>query len=46
MHAPEVYDPGGLTLMIDDFCMQSENLWESVGFHLSIASEWFLGNIN
>ena len=32
--APEVYDPGGLTLMIDDFCVHSENLWESVGFHL------------
>ena len=82
MHAPEVYDPGGLTLMIDDFCMKSENLWESVGNklvevikfeaksrgasqilvvcgahdytkrqflkeqNLSIASEWFVGNIN
>jgi hypothetical protein len=31
MHAPEVYDPDGLTLMIDDFCVHSENLWESVG---------------
>lgn len=29
--APEVYNPGGLTLMIDDFCIQAENLWESVG---------------
>ncbi len=29
--APDVYDPGGLTLMIDDFCVYSENLWESVG---------------
>ncbi len=29
--APEVYNPGGLTLMIDDFCMKSENLWQSVG---------------
>ena len=31
MPAPEVYNPGGLTLMIDDFCVQSENLWQSVG---------------
>ncbi|MDX2050628.1 MAG: AAA family ATPase [Rickettsiaceae bacterium] len=34
MPAPEVYNPGGLTLMIDDFCVQSENLWESVGHEL------------
>ena len=32
--APEVYNPGGLTLMIDDFCVQSENLWQSVGHEL------------
>jgi chloramphenicol 3-O phosphotransferase len=32
--APEVYDPKGLTLMIDDFCVKSENLWESVGEEL------------
>ncbi len=32
--APEVYNPGGLTLMIDDFCMKSENLWQSVGARL------------
>lgn len=31
---PEVYNPGGLTLMIDDFCVQSEDLWESVGTQL------------
>jgi hypothetical protein len=37
MPAPEVYNPGGLTLMIDDFCVQSENLWESVGAHLVYA---------
>jgi hypothetical protein len=79
--APEVYNPGGLTLMIDDFCMKSENLWQSVGHelieetkaaakdkgavqtlvvcgahdnpkrkflsaqNLSIASEWFVGDI-
>ncbi len=30
MPAPEVYNPGGLTVMIDDFCVQSENLWQSV----------------
>lgn len=34
MPAPEVYSPGGLTLMIDDFCVQSENLWQSVGTRL------------
>ena len=34
MSAPEVYNPGGLTLMIDDFCVQSENLWQSVGHAL------------
>ena len=34
MPAPEVYNPGGLTLMIDDFCVQSESLWESVGAEL------------
>lgn len=34
MPAPEVYNPGGLTLMIDDFCVQSENLWQSVGTRL------------
>jgi predicted acetyltransferase len=46
MPAPEVYNPGGLTLMIDDFlvapklhsseggCVQSENLWQSVGHRL------------
>ncbi len=35
--APEVYDPGGLTLMIDDFCVRSENLWESAGLQLTLA---------
>jgi len=34
MPAPEVYNPGGLTLMIDDFCVKSENLWQSVGHEL------------
>lgn len=29
--APEVYNPSGLTLMIDDFCVRSEDLWPSVG---------------
>jgi len=28
--APEVYDPGGLTLMIDDFCVENAQ-WGSVG---------------
>lgn len=34
MPAPEVYNPGGLTLMIDDFCVNCENLWQSVGHKL------------
>jgi predicted acetyltransferase/RimJ/RimL family protein N-acetyltransferase len=34
MPAPEVYNPGGLTVMIDDFCVKSENLWQSVGAKL------------
>ncbi len=34
MPAPEVYNPGGLTLMIDDFCVKSENLWQSAGTRL------------
>jgi len=34
MPAPEVYNPGGSTLMIDDFCVKSENLWQSVGARL------------
>lgn len=34
MPAPEVYNLGGLTLMIDDFCVTSENLWHSVGAEL------------
>lgn len=34
IEAPEVYNPGGLTLMIDDFCVTSEDLWPSVGAKL------------
>jgi hypothetical protein len=29
--APEVYNPGGLTLMIDDFCVANESNWPTVG---------------
>jgi hypothetical protein len=32
--APEVYDPGGLTLMIDDFCVKLDIDWQSVGLEL------------
>ncbi len=32
--APEVYDPGGLTLMVDDFCVSSPILWRSAGSKL------------
>ncbi len=28
--APEVYDPGGLTLMIDDFCVENSE-WDRIG---------------
>lgn len=31
---PMVYHPGGLTLMIDDFCVQSIDLWDTVGAQL------------
>jgi predicted acetyltransferase len=34
MKAPEVYDPGGLTLMIDDFCVVKPRLWGSAGKEL------------
>ncbi|MDP1725119.1 MAG: GNAT family N-acetyltransferase [Alphaproteobacteria bacterium] len=29
--APEVYNPGGLTLMIDDFCVAEPSMWQSIG---------------
>lgn len=32
--APPVYNPGGLTLMIDDFCVAKTRLWNSVGKRL------------
>lgn len=31
IHAPEVYDPNGLTLEVDDFCVSKPELWELVG---------------
>ena len=34
MKAPAVYDPEGLTLMIDDFCVNESSLWPSVGQEL------------
>ncbi|WP_207760981.1 GNAT family N-acetyltransferase [Holospora curviuscula] len=34
MPAPEVYNPGGLTLMIDDFCVANEAEWHSIGSKL------------
>ncbi|HQY22392.1 MAG TPA: GNAT family N-acetyltransferase [Gammaproteobacteria bacterium] len=34
MPAPAVYNPGGLTLMIDDYCIENEHLWGSVGIKL------------
>jgi GNAT superfamily N-acetyltransferase len=34
MSSPEVYDPGGFTLMIDDFCVESLPDWAVVGKNL------------
>lgn len=34
IEAPEVYNPGGLTLMIDDFCIRLFGQWESIGSKL------------
>jgi ribosomal protein S18 acetylase RimI-like enzyme len=42
MQAPDVYDPEGLTLMIDDFCVKN-NLWQEIGSalfeHLTILAK-------
>src|SRR5258708_6082508 len=32
--APPVYNPGGPTCRVDDFCVAEENLWETVGLAL------------
>jgi hypothetical protein len=32
--APPVYNPGGSTCRVDDFCTASANLWENVGREL------------
>jgi len=37
INAPAVYNPGGMTLMIDDFCVASPELWETVGYKLLIT---------
>ncbi len=29
--APEVYDPGGFTLMVDDFCIADNMAWQTIG---------------
>lgn len=34
MEAPSVYDPGGLTLMVDDFCVAEPRLWDTIGHAL------------
>jgi len=34
MQAPPVYDPGGLTVLIDDFTVADEKEWNSVGLAL------------
>lgn len=31
MDAPEVYDPEGLSLMVDDFCLADEDDWDDIG---------------
>ena len=33
VNPPEVYD-SGLTLMVDDFCVESPDLWGSIGLQL------------
>lgn len=39
--APPVYDPGGLTCLIDDFALASDDLWPTVGDALvQRASAW------
>ena len=32
--APPVYDPGGLTCAVDDFCVRTDERWMDVGIHL------------
>lgn len=32
--APPVYNPGGLTCRVDDFCVAEDHLWETVGLTL------------
>jgi hypothetical protein len=34
MLVPEVYNPGGPTLMIDDFCVDDLAMWHSIGSKL------------
>ncbi len=34
VEAPPVYNPGGPTCRVDDFCVASGNLWESTGLEL------------
>lgn len=34
VNAPEVYNPGGLTLMIDDYCVETQENWADVGKEL------------
>ena len=35
--APPVYDPGGLTCLVDDFALADEGAWESLGAALLAA---------
>jgi hypothetical protein len=32
--APEVYSPGGMTMMIDDFCVKNSDDWDTMGTNL------------
>lgn len=34
LSAPEVYNPGGLALIVDDFCVIDQDLWETIGAKL------------
>lgn len=34
MKSPDVYNPGGLTVLVDDFCIASPMLWKVIGSRL------------
>jgi hypothetical protein len=44
--APAVYNPGGLTLMIDDFCVSAPRWWNTAGEKLVSELKRFVNNKN